>query len=89
MRTFRGETGADEDNALSVLLCYLMHWADRNALSFDQELQRARAGYAAETASEAKITALRAEVDAACRQGSPERIVRADKALHQATRGRP
>jgi hypothetical protein len=49
IRHFQCTTGADFDDALSDLLCDLMHWADRNELEFDGQLSRARMHYEAET----------------------------------------
>jgi hypothetical protein len=42
-------TGTDDDTALMDLLCDLMHWCDRHAVTFNDELDRARAHYDAET----------------------------------------
>jgi hypothetical protein len=50
LRQFQCATGADFDDALADLLGDLMHWADRNAITFDDELSRARMHYEAETA---------------------------------------
>lgn len=52
VRQFQSETGTEFDNALADLLCDLMHFADRTALDFDHELERARMHYVAETAPE-------------------------------------
>ena len=48
--SFQQETGTDDENALTDLLCDLMHWADRNGEDFENELCRARMHYEAETA---------------------------------------
>ena len=42
-------TGTDREDALADLLADLMHWADRNGVSFADELGRARNHYGAET----------------------------------------
>jgi hypothetical protein len=49
LRHFQSCTGADFDDALSDLLCDLMHWSDRNGFDFDGQLTRARTHYEAET----------------------------------------
>ena len=49
---FQSQTGTDDDDALSDLLCDLMHWADRHGEDFDVELARARNHYEAETTAE-------------------------------------
>lgn len=46
---FQSLTGTDDDTALMDLLCDLMHHADRHALTFNDELDRARRHYEAET----------------------------------------
>lgn len=46
---FKSLTGADDDTALYDLLTDLMHRCDRHALTFNDELDRARAHYDAET----------------------------------------
>ena len=45
IRHFQCITGTDYEDALSDLLCDLIHWADRNKCDFDAELIRARAHY--------------------------------------------
>ena len=52
LRQFQSATGSDFEDALADLLGDLMHWADRNAVIFDDELSRARMHYEAETAAE-------------------------------------
>jgi hypothetical protein len=47
---FRDATGTDTEDALSDLLADLMHWADRAGYGFNDELDRARRHYEAETA---------------------------------------
>jgi hypothetical protein len=49
LTAFRGETGADEEEALGDLLADLMHWSDRNNFDFESALFRARGHYEAET----------------------------------------
>jgi hypothetical protein len=49
LRHFQSCTGTDFDDALSDLLCDLMHWSDRNGFDFDGQLTRARTHYEAET----------------------------------------
>lgn len=46
---FRRQTGSDLEDALSDLLADAMHWCDRNEIDFDNELDRARGHYDAET----------------------------------------
>ena len=50
MRCFQRETGTDDEDALSDLLCDLMHWCDRNDSDFDAALSTAQMHYEAETA---------------------------------------
>jgi len=52
LRHFQCTTGADYDDALTDLLCDLMHWSDRNDFDFDAALSRARMHYDAETSPE-------------------------------------
>ncbi len=52
LRHFQSATGADFVDALADLPCDAMHWCDRNAVDFDDELSRARIHYAAETAAD-------------------------------------
>ena len=54
---FMGSTGAELGDALSDLLCNLMHWCDRNGLQFENELERAAKHYAQETAPSQHETA--------------------------------
>lgn len=42
-------TGCDLDDALTDLLCDLMHWAQRTSRDFDTALQRSRSHFAAES----------------------------------------
>lgn len=50
LEAFMKETRTDEEDALSDLLCDLMHWADRNGCySFKECLRRARGMYSEET----------------------------------------
>lgn len=46
---FQVETGTEECDALSDLLCDLMHWAPRHGTNFSRMLERARRAYAEET----------------------------------------
>ena len=39
---FMQHTGTDKEDALSDLLCDLMHWCDEDGTDFDAELARAR-----------------------------------------------
>lgn len=50
--TFQQATGTDDEDALTDLLCDLMHWADRADYDFQAALTRATDHYAAETAGE-------------------------------------
>jgi hypothetical protein len=52
---FQSPTGTDDDTALMDLLCDLMHHADRHALTFNDELDRARCHYEAETTPDNSI----------------------------------
>jgi hypothetical protein len=50
LRAFEAVTGADYDHeALSDLLCDLMHWSDRNDVNFEAALDRGRMHHEAET----------------------------------------
>lgn len=49
LEAFMGQTGTDKEDALSDLLCDLMHYCDRNAEGFEAALERARVHYDAET----------------------------------------
>jgi len=51
LRDFQRNTRTDDEDALSDLLCDLMHWSDRNNCDFGAELSRARLHYEAETAA--------------------------------------
>ena len=42
-------TGTDKEGALADLLTDILHWCDRQPVSFDRELARARDHYEAET----------------------------------------
>jgi hypothetical protein len=46
---FQRHTGADVGDAVSDLLCDLMHWCDRHAQDFDAQLRRGRWHYDCET----------------------------------------
>lgn len=52
LHAFMHTTGTESDNAVSDLLCDLMHFADRDSESFAQSLRRARRHYAEETSRE-------------------------------------
>lgn len=57
LRTFAEVTGMDmagedDETILGDLLADLMHWCDRNAVDFDDMLERARMNYAEETRDE-------------------------------------
>jgi hypothetical protein len=52
LREFQRATGTEDDDALSDLLCDLMHWCDRNDCEFEAALSRARMHYDAEITSE-------------------------------------
>jgi len=54
LSAFQAQTGSDLGDAVSDLLCDLMHWCDRNGISFRKELERARWHYDAETSPEAE-----------------------------------
>jgi hypothetical protein len=61
LRQFQSSTGSDFEDALADLLGDLMHWADRNAVVFENELSRARMHYEAETAVEDPVPGPAAE----------------------------
>ena len=47
---FMHETGTDQEDAVSDLLCDIMHYCDRdNRLNFEHQLTRARGHYVVET----------------------------------------
>lgn len=52
LRRFQRLTGVDDEEALTDLLCDLMHWGDRNGASFAASLGLAQMHYEAETADE-------------------------------------
>jgi hypothetical protein len=52
---FKSLTGADDDTALYELLANLMHWCDRHAVTFNDDLDRARAHYDAETTPDSSL----------------------------------
>ena len=49
---FQDKTQTDDEDALSDLLCDLMHLADRDGHDFENELNRARNNYAEEVRDE-------------------------------------
>ena len=49
LRFFQRSTGTDHSDALSDLLCNLLHWCDRNGLDFERELERGKCHYDEET----------------------------------------
>lgn len=49
IKYFIGITGTEKEDGLADLLCNLMHWADRNGLSFEAEFGRALKHYNHET----------------------------------------
>ena len=49
LRAFRNLTGTDFEDAVSDLMADLMHWCDRNGMTFANELRRARYHYEEET----------------------------------------
>jgi hypothetical protein len=53
LHLFTEITGTDLEDALSDLLCDLMHWADRKDECFRSSLERARCNYAEETSAPA------------------------------------
>jgi hypothetical protein len=72
LRHFQCTTGTDFEDALADLLGDLMHWCDRNAVHFDDELSRARMHYEAETMSEDTTASAATEgAPAACPCQSP------------------
>lgn len=54
LASFRDATGADKGDALSNLLCDLMHWCDRNRQSFLVAMERAQMHYDAETLGDSR-----------------------------------
>lgn len=57
IEAFQAATGTDREDALSDLLCDLMHLCDRDVFlgDFDTQLERARGHYEAETAGEEAV----------------------------------
>ena len=49
---FKSETGSDDEDAMSDLLCDMMHLADREGEDFTTDLRRAAGHYVAETTSD-------------------------------------
>jgi len=49
LAAFMDATGSDKEDAVSDLLCDIMHWCDRNDQNFTAELNRAESHYEAET----------------------------------------
>jgi hypothetical protein len=49
VRCFQRATGTDDGDAVADLLCDLMHFCDRRKFVFNDELERARRHYLAET----------------------------------------
>jgi hypothetical protein len=49
IRRFQCTTGTEDGDAVADLLCDLMHFCDRRKFVFNNELERARWHYAAET----------------------------------------
>ena len=49
---FRDTTGADREDALSDLLCDLMHWSGRHGFNFEAELSRAQGHFEEENQEE-------------------------------------
>jgi hypothetical protein len=74
VQDFRSRTGADFDDALSDLLCDLMHWSDRNGFDFDRQFVRVRTHCEAET-SRASGVLVNALNTIAAGGGDPERMV--------------
>jgi hypothetical protein len=56
LRHFQCTTGTDYDDALADLLCDLMHWCDREGLSFNDALSNGTSHYTAETTDPAIVT---------------------------------
>jgi hypothetical protein len=52
IRTFRKQTGCDQEDCLCDLISDLMHWADAQDFDFDAALYRARHHYEAELSEE-------------------------------------
>jgi hypothetical protein len=53
---FMSTTGCDREDALSDLLCSLMHWCDRNGKVFGNELDRGSDHYIDETRASTRET---------------------------------
>lgn len=49
LAAFMAVTGTDTKDALSDLLCNLIHWSDRHFHDFHHHLERAKRNYAEET----------------------------------------
>ena len=53
LAAFKEETHCDDEDTLCDLLCDLMHQCDRDGVSFDEQLDRARSHYKVEIDPEA------------------------------------
>ena len=60
LRCFQQATGTEDEDALTDLICDLMHWSDRNAGDFEAALEHARWHYEAETTPDPDEEALMA-----------------------------
>ncbi len=58
IRTFREQTGCDQEDSLADLLCDLMHWANVRNFDFDVALAIARMHYQAECDEESSTDRL-------------------------------
>jgi hypothetical protein len=52
LRHFQSATGTDDGDALSDLICDLMHWSDREIINFQSALNTARMHHQAECAEQ-------------------------------------
>ena len=52
LRHFQSSTGTDDDTVLPDLLCDLQHWANREAINFEDALDTARMHHQAECAEQ-------------------------------------
>jgi hypothetical protein len=52
LRHFQSSTGTDDDTALPDILCDLQHWANREAINFEDALDTARMHHQADRAEQ-------------------------------------
>jgi hypothetical protein len=87
LQAFHNETGADEEDVVSDLLCDLMHLADREDWLFDDELERARRNYEAEIAPPTLLQAAELVIDRWSEGDLAEAVRQLNTAIKAATAG--